>query len=81
MATNDAVSVECYSGHAYATEPRAVTGPGGRQEVTDVLRRWREPEGPAFRVRLEDGSTVTLLYNEMSGNWTMREDSPQDNSI
>jgi hypothetical protein len=81
MDMNSRVSVQCYSGHDYATEPRVIVGPKGRQEVTDILRRWREPEGPAFRVRLEDGSTATLFYNETSGNWTMREDLPQDNSI
>lgn len=74
MDTNDAVSVECYSGHTYAGEPRAVVRPRGRQEVTAVLRRWREPEGPAFRVRLEDGTTATLFYNEASGDWSVRED-------
>lgn len=74
MDTNSGVSVECYSGHTYAGEPRAVVGPQGRREVTDVLRRWREPEGPAFRVRLEDGSAATLFYNETSGHWSVRED-------
>ncbi len=75
MATNSRISVQCYSGHAYATEPRAIASPKGRQEVVAILRRWREPEGPAFRVQLEDGSMTTLLYNETSGHWYMRKDS------
>lgn len=70
--TNRPVRVECYSGYQYAQEPRAVEGPEGRAEVVAVLRRWREPQGPAFRVRLSDGADATLIYDEALDQWYIR---------
>lgn len=69
---SEPVRVECYSGYRYAEEPRAVERPEGRTEVVAVLRRWREPQGPAFRVRLSDGSEATLLYDEALDRWSIR---------
>jgi hypothetical protein len=74
-ANDSPVRVECYSGHTYAEEPRTVIGPEGRAEVAEVLRRWREPEGPAFRVRLSDGAIRTLVYHEAIDQWFIREDT------
>lgn len=68
------VQVECYSGYRYAQEPRAVERPEGRAEVASVVRRWREPRGPAFRVRLSDGSEATLLYDEALDQWFIQEE-------
>ncbi|MDH7488722.1 MAG: hypothetical protein QHH80_04350 [Anaerolineae bacterium] len=68
------VRVECYSGYQYAQEPRAVERPEGRAEVASVLRRWREPRGPAFRVRLADGNEATLRYDEALDQWFMESD-------
>jgi len=45
------VQVECYSGHTYAQEPRAFTWHGERYEVERIIKRWRTPEGPSFRVQ------------------------------
>lgn len=67
------VRVECYSGYQYAQEPRAVETPQGRAEVVSVVRRWREPRGPAFRVRLSDGANATLVYDEALDQWFMQE--------
>ncbi len=69
------IRVECYSGYEYAQEPRAVYRPEGRAEVVSVLRRWREPRGPAFRVRLSDGAEATLIYDEALDRWFIREGS------
>ncbi len=66
--------MECYSGYQYAQEPRAVEHPEGRAEVVAVLQRWREPRGPAFRVRLADGSEATLWYDEALDQWFMESD-------
>lgn len=67
------VRVECYSGYQYAEEPRAVVHADGRAEVVSVLQRWREPRGPAFRVRLSDESEVVLLYDEGLDQWFITE--------
>ncbi|UCC89136.1 MAG: hypothetical protein JSV81_07470 [Anaerolineales bacterium] len=45
------VQVECYSSHTYAQEPRAFTWHGERYEVKRIIKRWRTPEGPSFRVQ------------------------------
>jgi hypothetical protein len=76
---NVPVQVECYSGHTYAQEPRAFEWRGGRYEVVRVVKRWRTPTGPAFRVRVtgitDHGSRITepidLFYLEAEDKWTM----------
>ena len=64
-------SVECYSGHTYAQEPRAVMWHGQRHQVTQVDERWRTPDGPAFLVQTEPGITFTLHYLEHQDRWTI----------
>jgi hypothetical protein len=46
------VQVECYSGYTYAQEPRAFEWHGRRYEVERIVKRWRTPSGPAFRVEV-----------------------------
>ena len=64
-------SVECHSGYTYAQEPRVVVWEGMRYPVTEVSRRWRQPEGPAFDVETEQGVTFSLLYLEVRDCWTV----------
>jgi hypothetical protein len=63
--------VECYSGHAYAVEPRALTWQGERHSVADLVARWRTPAGPAFRVRTAAGTLFDLAYDEAHRTWTI----------
>jgi hypothetical protein len=49
---SDPIQVECYSGYTYAQEPRAFTWRGQRYEVERVIKRWRTPQGPGFRVEV-----------------------------
>jgi len=67
----DAVQVECYSGHTYAQEPRAVVWQGQRFEVDAVEARWRTPEGPAFRVRVQSEKVFELRYHEIEDRWSL----------
>jgi hypothetical protein len=71
MNAGDA-AVECYSGHTYAGEPRAVTWQGCRHQVDRVEQRWRTPEGPAFRVRTDQGTLFDLHYYELEGRWAVQ---------
>jgi hypothetical protein len=64
--------VECYSGHTYAQEPRAVIWQGRRYPVDCVEQRWRTPEGPAFRVRAEPEGVFDLRYHELEDRWTIQ---------
>jgi hypothetical protein len=73
MSDPGADRVECYSGHSYAQEPRAVIWQGHRYQVARVEERWRTPEGPAFRVRVEAERVFELRYHELFHSWTIRE--------
>jgi len=66
----DAV-VECYSGHAYAQEPRAFWRDKQRRAVTEVRKRWREPTGPCFEVLADDAHVYVLAYHEATDRWTV----------
>lgn len=63
--------VECYSGHTYAQEPRAFLWEGRRYLVVGVEARWRTPDGPAFRVRVESGKRFELHYQEGADTWSL----------
>ena len=73
MSEPDVNRVECYSGHTYAQEPRAVIWQGCRYPVSRVEERWRTPEGPAFRVQVETEQVFELRYHEVEDRWTIRE--------
>ncbi|MEJ2560866.1 MAG: hypothetical protein P8186_32525 [Anaerolineae bacterium] len=84
---NETVEVECYSGYTYAQEPRAVEWKGQRYEVKRIVKRWRTPQGPHFRVEVAGISNlpwptrqgrkspmsrlVDLTYLEIEDKWTM----------
>ncbi len=73
------IRVECYSGHTYAQEPRAFEWEGWRYQVERVVKRWRTPAGPCFRVEVTGVSnlqsliskSVDLTYSESTNQWTM----------
>ena len=76
------VQIECYSGYTYAQEPRAVVWRGERYEVQRIVKRWRTPAGPAFRVEVAQPKSQTsnllspisglvdLQYIEIEDQWT-----------
>jgi hypothetical protein len=64
--------VECYASARYPERPRAFMWKGERLEVAEVERRWRTPAGPAFRVRVVDGRTFTLTYDEAADIWDIQ---------
>jgi hypothetical protein len=66
-------SVECYSGHTYAQEPRTLTFDNERCVVTSIRRRWREPAGPHFEVLADDKAIYVLAYEEATGQWSVRK--------
>ncbi len=61
--------VECYSGYAYAQEPRVVVRDGKRYPVRRVLRRWLEPGGPCFEVDVDNAGDMTICYDELLDRW------------
>ncbi len=63
--------VECYSGQTYAERPLALYWEGERLEITEILSRWRSPDGIHFLVRIGDGRTFELFYNETEDQWSV----------
>lgn len=68
----DDLIVECYSGHTYAQEPRALTWQGHRYRVVRVEQRWQTPDGPAFRLLMRGGERFELRYHELQDRWLIR---------
>ena len=64
--------VECYSGHTYPQEPRAVVWQGRHFPVARIERRWRTPGGPAFCIETETGILFELHYGELEKIWTIQ---------
>jgi len=84
MAMEELIQVECYSGYTYAQEPRAFTWQGRRYQVKRVIKRWRTPQGPGFRVEVTEISgsqspisqPVDLTYRENEDRWTLTVQHP-----
>ena len=72
MTDPGAEGVECYSGHTYPQEPRAVVWRGRRLSVARIEQRWRTPEGPAFYVETEPGIRFELRYGELEKIWSIQ---------
>jgi len=72
------LTVEWYSGHTYAQEPRAFVWRGQRHVVQAVERAWRAPNGPHFLVRTEDGGSFELAYDEAEDVWNVTSNSHQN---
>ena len=76
---NELIQVECYSGYTYAQEPRAFTWRGQRYEIERVVKRWRTPQGPGFRVQVAEAfdlqpplsRLIDLSYSEIEDVWTL----------
>ncbi len=69
--TEEEVVVHCYSGHTYAERPRSFLRRGEEIAVEEILAEWREPAGPAFRVRTAQG-TFVLSYSRSTDRWLLR---------
>jgi hypothetical protein len=64
--------VECYASARYPERPRAFIWKRERLEVAEIERRWRTPVGLAFRVRVVNGRTFTLTYDETADAWDIQ---------
>jgi hypothetical protein len=65
-------TVECYSGHTYAQEPRAFSWQERRFEVAKIEERWRTPYGYAFAVRTRMEDRFELHYDELQDRWKIQ---------
>jgi hypothetical protein len=67
-----AVAVECYSGYTFAERPTAFILERRRYLIEDVLKQWRSPEGPSFRVLTAEGMQFELTYDATQDQWYLR---------
>ncbi len=65
--------VECYSGSTYAEKPVALHWEGERLEIEEIESNWRDPNGPAFRVRTRAGRRFELHYDEIKDEWQVKQ--------
>ena len=77
----ESIRVECYSGHTYAQEPRAITWRGQLHKVQRVLLRWREPPGLRFLVLTDESDRLDIQYVEEPDHWYLVGDSVPDKVI
>ena len=63
--------VECHSGYEYGEKPLALYWLGQRLEITQILARWRIPNGKCFLVRTNDEQIFELFYDEHHDQWNI----------
>jgi hypothetical protein len=64
--------VECSSDTEYADRPLALTWQGQRLEITEILGRWRCPDGKGFRIKTTGGQAFELTYREIPDDWLIQ---------
>jgi hypothetical protein len=72
------VKVRCYAGASYPERPVAFEWEGRWQQVVEVRRQVRTPEGLLFDVLAEDGQEVRLAWDAETDGWAVAPAS--DNS-
>lgn len=66
-------TVNCYSGHTYAQEPRSFTWEGAEYNIDGIEKAWQEPGERHFLVRTGDNKFFQLCYNEVQERWSVIE--------
>ena len=72
------IRVAAWSGSRGEEEPRRFELEGRELEVAEILERWREPHGRAFRVRADDGRSYLLFCQEPELRWWLMGRSERD---
>jgi hypothetical protein len=67
------IRVKCYSGYAYAEDPRSFVWQGKELGMKSVEKAWQEPGKRLFRVVTQDGKLFELCYNEAADHWSAVE--------
>ena len=65
------LEVVAYAGYRGEQEPRALLIDGERIAVEKVRRRWREPDGRFFEVRLADRRVFVLRLGGEEESWSI----------
>ena len=62
----------CRSDSEYAERPVALYWQGRRLEISQILARWRTPEGKHFLVEVQENALFDLYYDECLKTWQVR---------
>jgi hypothetical protein len=66
-----AVRVECYSGHKGDERPVRIVFEAQTLEVVEVEDRWYSPGATYFRVRVADGDRYVLRHDDGQDSWSL----------
>ena len=61
--------VRCRSDSEYAERPVKFLWEGEELVVSEIITRWRSPEGKYFRVKTNTLSIFLLFYHEEQNSW------------
>jgi hypothetical protein len=67
------ITVNCYSGHTYAQEPRSFLWEGVEYRVAEIVKMWREPGERHFLVKTGGNKSFQICYNEANTRWSLNE--------
>jgi hypothetical protein len=65
-------NVECVSSSKYGERPTAVVFEHERILITNILKRWRSPEGTNFQVLTDNNLAFELTYHEATDKWSFK---------
>ena len=68
------VQVKCYSNYTYTQKPQSFIWQELENKIERVERAWQEPDKKLFKVVADDGNSFELCYNEITDQWSLREE-------
>lgn len=66
--------VECHSGYRYAERPTAILWEGIHFPIKHIISEAYSPHTHLFWVKVEDGRSFKLTYNESLDAWDILEE-------
>lgn len=66
-------TVLCRSDTDYAERPVALYWQGQRLEISEIVSRWRTPQGRNFLVKAQGSRVFELIYDERKDFWQVRQ--------
>lgn len=68
------LTVECHSGYRYAERPTAIQWEGIHLPINEIISEAHTPHTHLFWVKVEDGRTLKLTYDELLDAWDILEE-------
>ncbi len=68
------LTVECHSGYRYAEHPTAIQWEGIHLFIKEIISEAHSPHTHLFWVKVEDGRSFKLTYDELLDDWDILEE-------